>query len=315
MGLRIALVNPASLVGDEIRLALDRRRSWWREVTLFTTDADQVGAVTEVAGTATLVQALEEGSLAGFDLVFLCGARDTSVHPPPGGTMIVATDQSVETSGLPLVAGINLSGDLTSSHLVSAHPAVILLANVLHPLREFGPSAASATLIQPASALSRAALDELLTQTRAILAFAEERPQHVFGRQMAFNLVPTSADTAAIAEQLDHVLGEPQNLSATVLQAGIFHSLSLILEIRFENDPGIAALRAALESNEALELREEAPGPIDVAGRDEILMLAPQVAPGAPGGYWLWAVMDNLTRGGALNALAIARAVAVPGEE
>jgi aspartate-semialdehyde dehydrogenase len=27
------------------------------------------------------------------------------------------------------------------------------------------------------------------------------------------------------------------------------------------------------------------------------------------GGFWLWAVMDNLTRGGALNAVEIAEAV------
>ena len=28
------------------------------------------------------------------------------------------------------------------------------------------------------------------------------------------------------------------------------------------------------------------------------------------GGFWLWAVMDNLTRGGALNAIEIAEMVA-----
>ena len=45
---------------------------------------------------------------------------------------------------------------------------------------------------------------------------------------------------------------------------------------------------------------------IDAAARDEVLIRAVEPDPAVPGGYRLWAVMDNLTCGGALNAVQIA---------
>jgi aspartate-semialdehyde dehydrogenase len=49
------------------------------------------------------------------------------------------------------------------------------------------------------------------------------------------------------------------------------------------------------------------PGPIDVAGRDEILVAPARSDPERPDAWWLWAVMDNLTLGGATNAARLAR--------
>ena len=50
------------------------------------------------------------------------------------------------------------------------------------------------------------------------------------------------------------------------------------------------------------------PNPIAAAGSKQVLLGAIEPA-GPPGRYWLRAVMDNLTRGGAVNALEIAAAV------
>ena len=48
------------------------------------------------------------------------------------------------------------------------------------------------------------------------------------------------------------------------------------------------------------------PGPVDAAAREEVVVGSVRPDAGAPGGYWIWAVMDNLTRGGALNAVEVA---------
>ena len=46
----LALINPQSLLGEEIKRELSRRKELWSEVRLLTTEEDQVGAVTDVAG-------------------------------------------------------------------------------------------------------------------------------------------------------------------------------------------------------------------------------------------------------------------------
>ena len=48
-------------------------------------------------------------------------------------------------------------------------------------------------------------------------------------------------------------------------------------------------------------------GPIEAAASDKVIFGT--VRKDDTGGFWLWAVMDNLTRGGALNAVEIAEAV------
>ena len=47
--------------------------------------------------------------------------------------------------------------------------------------------------------------------------------------------------------------------------------------------------------------------PIDAAAREEVVLGA--VDRSDSGGYWIWAVMDNLTCGGASNAMRIFEAV------
>jgi len=313
MSLRMALINPTSLVGEEIRQTLDRQRDWWTRVELFSTEVDGVGTVTQVAGEAAIVQALEADSLRGIDIAFLCAPGATLPKPPESCSLIVIPEGVADATGAALVAGVNLDDKPTGNVLLSAHPAVVLLANLLHPLASLAPVEATAVVIQPASTLGDDALKELLSQAGAILSFSDKQPQDVFGHQMAFNIVPAVIDTSTLTAQLDHVLPTPVPLALNALQGGFFHSISTALHVRFQTDPGHEALSAALGANSAIVLDHEhpGPGPITAAGRDEILVAPPKASHPDSGTYWIWAVMDNLTLGGALNALAIAQAVAV----
>ena len=54
----------------------------------------------------------------------------------------------------------------------------------------------------------------------------------------------------------------------------------------------------------------DVPAPIDAAAQEEVLVGSVRADPDYPGGYWIWAVLDNLVRGGALNAVEVAELVA-----
>jgi aspartate-semialdehyde dehydrogenase len=135
-------------------------------------------------------------------------------------------------------------------------------------------------------------LDELFEQTRSILSFAEQIPQEVFGGQQAFNLLPLDLSTQELVSQLHSVLGEEQKLALKIVQG----------QDAFDDYP---------QTDRVSE--PDLLGPIAAAAREEILVGSIEPAPGLPGAYWIWAVMDNLTRGGATNALEIAAAAITAG--
>lgn len=314
----LAIVEATTLLGKEVRDTLVARPALWREIRLLTTRDAEVGALTEVAGAAALVQRADADGLTGVDLVFCCGtdeeARKVLGELPAGATAVVlATDLKdyAAIAGQPIVAGVNVGNVSRGRVLLSPHPAVILLAHLLHPLRGLGVEEAVATVIQPASMHGDPGIDELFEQTRQILTMTQRRPSPIFGTQLAFNLLPTPASADPLSTQLREVLAGDPPASLQLLQGGVFHSLSVSLYVRFANPTDAKSLRRTLGKQSHLELAKKPShlGPVDAAAHENILVGSVSEEPSTPGGFWLWAVMDNLTRGGALNAVELAQEV------
>lgn len=309
----LAMIAPTTLVGQEIRDALEKEHELWSEMRLLSASAEEVGTLVDLRGGAGIVQELEAGSLEGVDLVFACGPEEG--YPgvldalPAGVTAIVVGAESRPESGRPVVAGVNLERAERGEVLLSPHPAAVALALLLAPLAALGLEQAVATVVQPASMRDKRGLDELFEQTRRVLAFAGERPEEVFGTQLAFNLLPTPRPAAPVVELLGELLDPAPELSVEVVQGGIFHGTSISLYLRFAAAPGLEAVRDALADARHVLIEDDDAllGPIDAAARDEVLV--GEVRRDGERGVRLWSVSDNLTRGGALNALAIARRV------
>lgn len=316
---RLALLHPSDLLGNELREALGRRRELWQELRLLTTDEEEVGNLTDVAGAAAMVTRLEAGDLDRVEAAFFCGGIEESrpliAALPPSATAIILSPDASPADGRAVVAGVNHEAARAGEPLVSPHPGAVLLAHLLHPLRDFRPASATATLLQPASVHSRAALDEVFEQTRSILRFDPNPPRRIFPTQVAFNVIPNQASSEHLVPHLRAVLDPaPESLAVQVLQAGVFHDYGASLHVVLGEDPGPEEVRRALAEHDGNDLAVDAEllGMIDAAAREEVLVGAVENAPGEAGGYWIWAVMDNLTCGGALNALRILEAVLQP---
>lgn len=309
----IAILHPASLVGKELREALENRMKEWREVRLLSTDPDEVGTLTEVMGAAALVQRYEPESLKDVSTLYFCGPveknRPLFGDVPPGAIAVVLSPDAAAADGTPVVAGVNTEAARAGVRLLSPHPAVVLLAHVLAPLRAFQPVDLVATLIQPASTQGDPGIQELFEQTREIVAMIGRSPTPVYGAQLSFNLLPTASETLPLSELLQKILPETPPIPLHVLQGSVFHGLAASLYVRFGGSPNPQAIRKALKSNPHIELAEDPGhlGPIDSATTDKVILGT--VREDAAGGFWFWAVMDNLTRGTALNAIEVAEAV------
>lgn len=276
----------------------------------------EIATLSEFDGPA-LVQPVTEEHLAGVDLMFVCGPYDAAAPPwadaGAAATKILVSPERPPEGGIPVVSGVNLDAARAGELLISPHPAVVLLSLLLHPLGELGLAEAAAWLVQPATARGREGMDELMEQTRALLVFSDEKPVDVFGQQLSFNLWPTGEDPAELEAQVAALLGGAVTPAIEIVQGAVFHSFTASLLLGFAADPGAGAIATALGDHALLEPRGPAgkpgPSPVAAAGRNEILLGAISPAGGRPGRYWLRAVMDNLTRGGAVNAIEIAAAV------
>lgn len=308
----IAILHPGTLVGKELRLAIEGRLKSWRDVRLLSTNDDEVGTLTEMMGAATLVQRYEPDSLKGVSTVYFCGPveanRPLYGDVPSGALAVVLSPDATLEDGVPVVAGVNTDAAASGPRLVSPYPAVVLLAHVLHPLRTLQPVDMVATLIQPASVQGEPGVEELFEQTREIVMMSGRTPAAVYGTQLAFNLLPAAAETPALSDLLQKVVSDLPPVPLQVIQGGVFHGLSLSLHASFGGSPTPQALRKALAANPYIEIAKNHAhlGPIASANSDKVIV-GPARKDEA-GGYWFWAVMDNLTRGTALNAVEIAEA-------
>jgi aspartate-semialdehyde dehydrogenase len=303
----IAIVHPTGLVAKEIRETLARRDTAAPALHLLSSREEEIGILTEIAGAAAIVQSYSPEALDGVEVAFFCGpiaANRPLLAKVPAGTLavVVSPDASVE-DGAASVAGVNAPRAL--GPLLSPHPAVVLLAHLLAPLRTFSPELAVATLVQPASMADDPGLAELFEQTRSIVAMSGRQPRGVFGAQLAFNLLPAATAADPLGRQLDAVLAGPP-VTVQLLSGAIFHGMSASLYVRLAAMPSLQGLRKALAQSPYLQAATDPRhlGPIAAAAHDRILMGS--VRRDESGGFWIWAVMDNLTRGSALNALEIA---------
>ena len=312
----IAIVHPMNLLGKELRESLDRLPGFRGDVRLLSSREGEIGTLTEVAGAASLVTAYEPEKLTGVSIAFFCGAmtdnRPILADLPADTTAILLSLDATVEDGHPVVGGVNT--DTAGGHrvLLSPHPGVVLLSSLLHALRDLGPEGAAATLIQPASMRDEAGIEELFEQTRQIVAMTGRTATPVFGAQLAFNVLPTPLPADPVAAQLHAVLDGPASpaVALQILQGPVFHSVSASLYLRCQQNASAQTIRKALASNLHLEAagKPRLLGPADAAASDKILYGNIRKDE-AGGGFWLWAVMDNLTRGGALNAIDIAEAV------
>src|SRR5256885_1061626 len=181
-GYWLGIVNPLTLVGNELKSILRERSFPAARVVLLASTGASAGALTEV-----------DDELEDLDLVFFCGAaeknREWLLRAEDDKFYAIDLSQpSTVENGKLAVAGINLEEiDAGDRMLVSPHPVAIPIALILHQIEQLGHvELCTATVVQPASEFEQAGVEELAKQTLGVLNI-QSVPKEVFDRQLAFN--------------------------------------------------------------------------------------------------------------------------------
>src|SRR6476619_3756715 len=112
-GYRVGIVNPLTLVGNEIKTILHERSLPAAKVVLLDTTGAEAGALSEIGDEPAVVTAASDDELEDLDLVFFCGPaaanREWIEHYKEDRFKVVDLSQpSTIEGGKIAVAGINL---------------------------------------------------------------------------------------------------------------------------------------------------------------------------------------------------------------
>lgn len=321
-GYRIAIVNPLTLVGNEIRTILRERSFPFTRLALLDASGQSAGTLTEVDSEPVMIASVSQEGLDGLDLVFFCGPPATNRewierHQQDRFIAIDLSQPTTAENGRLTIAGLNLDESVDGSEvLVSPHPIAIPTALILDRIQSIVPvELCTGTVIQPASEYEKEGIEELAKQTISVLN-VESVPKTVFDRQLAFNLYPApERNEETIVSQVRSLIDAQPDVALLVTQGTIFHNHTFSLFVKTKKEVGEERIIEALKASPLFDFAEgdQQFGTVDAAGRDEILIADVRRDPSVRGGYWVWAVCDNLRRSSALNAVLIAEQVLFAG--
>jgi len=319
----LALFDSSTLVGKGVKTHLVRRRFPAGKVRLFDTGAVEAGGnLGEFNGEPQLAlrPALEE--MKEVDLAFFCGELGTGrqyLDWPERGRFVAIdlTLSAGDRRDIPVVnACVNINA--TQRHrgiLASPHSASQFLSTVLAPLaRRLPVSEVVSLVMQPASEAGERGIAELYQQTVGLLNFTDV-PKDLFGRVLAFNLLPASlgpdggSGEERVAREVAAILGGTAFPHAVkILLVPVFHCHAFVSWVRFSREVTPAGIREVLAEQPSLRIHEGSGGatPAELAGEENIVLGEIRPDPSTPAGFWLWGVTDNLATGVALNAVRIA---------
>jgi aspartate-semialdehyde dehydrogenase len=314
-GYRLGIVNPTGLVGNELKTILRERAFPFTRLALLDATGEAAGALTEIGDEPVVVAAVAQEGLDDLDLVFFCGPAATNRvwidrHAEDDFIAVDLSQPTTAEEGKPVVAGVNLEEvSAADDVLVSPHPIAIPIALVLHQLGTIGPvELCTATVVQPASEFEQEGVEELAQQTISVLN-VQSVPKKIFDRQLAFNLYPAlEHNEEFIVSQVRAMIDPRTSLALLATQGTIFHGHTFSLFVKMKEEVPRERILEALARNPALAMAEgdQQFGTIDAAGKDEVLIAEVRSDAAIRGGFWIWAVCDNLRRSSALNAVLLA---------
>ncbi len=279
-------------------------------------------------GTDVPVAVLDDAAAGPLDVLFLATDGDISrslVEGPARAVPLIVDNSSAYRldPAVPLVVP-EANGDILAGYggRLVANPNCTTAAAVvaLAPIRDLaGLESVDVASYQAVSGAGRAGVDAFVaergTDTREAAA---DTPFH--GR-IADSVVPQidrlfddgwTGEERKVSAELRKILGLPDlDVAATTVRVPVHTGHSVALHFRTVRPTTVGAIEAALRAAPGVEYRaadgsDRHPMPLDVEGRDPVLVGRLRAIPGRERGFALFVASDNLRKGAALNAIQVA---------
>ncbi len=322
---RITIVGAFGLVGREVLGILESLGVPIENISALGS-ARSAGTRLPFGGGELSIDEVSEKAFDACDVALFCTDAKTAHRFAPvaiaRGVRVVDNSSAFRLDdSVPLVIPEINGAELGNDAQLAANPncSTIIMLMAIEPIRRaFGVSTTIVSTYQAASGAGRAALDELRSQTAAVLEDREAQPRS-FPVPCAFNVFPhesavdsetgLNVEESKIIAEARKILSTPRfDVAPTCVRVPVerCHSQSIVLEL---DRP------ATLE--EVAEVAHAFPGvvfhadpallvtPRDVAGTDLVSISRARLS-GDGRRLSIWVCGDQLRKGAALNAIQIA---------
>jgi aspartate-semialdehyde dehydrogenase len=325
-GYRVAVVGATGQVGTLMLQLLREREFPAREIVPFAS-ARSVGR--ELDG-GLVVQGLSDESIQGFDLALFSAGGSTSGEWAPrfvqvGAVVIDNSSRWRMQDDVPLVVAEVNPDALADHHRIIANPncSTMQMVVALKPLHDAaGIERLVISTYQAVSGTGKAAVDELLDQSHALLHEREIEPPGAYAHQIAFNALPHAGSFAEGDDHTDEerklinetrkILGDGAiRISATCVRVPVVNGHSEAVNVQTRDDLSPERARELLAAAPGVTVLDDPgaalyPLAIDASGKDDVFVGRIRRDPGHERALDMWIVSDNLRKGAATNAVQLA---------
>ena len=327
-GYRVGVLGATGLVGSTILGLLAEREFPSAEVVPLASERS-AGKEIEWNGESLTCRAVSDDSIQGLDLVLSSAGSLVSAEWTPklvaaGATVVDNTSYWRMHDDVPLVVAEVNPEALEGHRGIVANPncSTMQMMVALKPLYdEAGIERLVISTYQAVSGTGKAAIDELMDQSHAIL-HGQEPKTSVYPHQIAFNVLPQAGSFPAGDDHTDEerklidetrkILGDDEiKISATCVRVPVAtgHSEAVNVETRQPLSPERA--RELLAAAPGVTVVDDPaagryPMAIDASGKDDVFVGRIRRDPGNESAIDLFVVADNLRKGAATNAVQVA---------
>jgi len=327
-GYRVAVVGATGAVGREMVKVLEQRDFPVSEIKLLASSRS-AGKIVRFRGEDVKVEELKPESFEGVDIALFSagGERSKQFAPEAVKRGVVVIDNSSAfrmEEDVPLVVPEVNPEDVDWHRGIIANPncSTIQMVVVLKPLHDISRiKRVVVSTYQAVSGAGAEAMEELREQTDAILSGKPVPEPRKIPKQIAFNCIPqidvfledgyTKEEHKMVNETKKIMHDNGIEVSATCVRVPVFIGHSESVNVEFEGEVDVEAAVEALKSAKGVRVMDDFergiyPTPLDVAGKDEVLVGRIRKDTTLRSGLNMWIVGDNLRKGAALNAVQIA---------
>lgn len=318
---RIAILGATTQEGVALRESLTEARVSGSRVDLFGYSEGEA-QLSEYAGEARLIQPPELTDICDHDVIFVCESGpilENLLKEPSRSGVVVDLVGAIPAEMNPALVHLDLNPDDAKgqSLLGAPHPLTLMLARVLGPLeRVAGLRTVVATILQPAADFGKQAITALREQTIQLLSFNDVTTE-IFGRQLAFNVVPNGdlsckavGEAALVRDQMMRLMRwDRPRLALARLAVPVFFGHGIQLNLQAAGSFDISALQEALGAA-GVAVPGEGGGvvtPLDTVGEKTLQVV--RIEDDGADGVAMWVVAGEAPSQAASHAVNLARLV------
>ncbi|WP_303982125.1 aspartate-semialdehyde dehydrogenase [Niallia circulans] len=337
-GFNVAVVGATGAVGQQMIKTLESRDFPISTLTLLSSKRS-AGTKVQYKDKEIVVQEATPESFKGIDIaLFSAGggvSKELAPHAVRHGAIVVDNTSAFRMDkDVPLVVPEVNEEDLREHNGIIANPncSTIQMVVALQPLKEkFGLSKVLVSTYQAVSGSGAAAVEELNSQTQAILNKEVFEPKILPVKsdkkhyQIAFNAVPqidvftdngfTYEEMKMINETKKIMHADDLKVAATCVRIPVAtgHSESVYFEL--DNDQvSVEEIKSLLADAPGIVLQDDPsnqvyPMPADCVGSNDVFVGRIRQDLDVKNGFHMWVVSDNLLKGAAWNSVQIAESL------